>query len=106
MVGFGKIMEMGQKLQKRVGELQEELENIEVSGSSRGGLVTAIVDGKGSIRQVRIGKALANGKDEEILEKLIVAAVGDAQQKASKISKKKMKKITGRLPIPLPGLGL
>ena len=33
MVGFGKIMEMGQKLQKRVGELQEELESIEVSGA-------------------------------------------------------------------------
>jgi DNA-binding YbaB/EbfC family protein len=104
MVGFGKIMEMGQKLQKRVGELQEELESIEVSGSSGGGMVTAIVNGKGSILSVRIGKSLVGGNDQELLEDLVVSAVSKAQEKASKISKKKMKRITGGLPIPFPGL--
>ena len=104
MVGFGKIVEMGQKLQKRVGELQEELESIEVSGSSGGGMVTAIVNGNGSILSVRIGKSLVGGNDQELLEDLVVSAVSKAQEKASKISKKKMKRITGGLPIPFPGL--
>jgi len=106
MVGFGKIMEMGQKLQKRIGALQEELERIQVSGTSGGGMVTATVDGKGFIRSIRIRKTLAGGKNQEVLEDQIVAAVSNAQEKASKISKKKMKKITGGLPIPFPDLGL
>ena len=45
MVGFGKIMEMGQKLQERIKALQDELEKMEISASSKGGMVTATVNG-------------------------------------------------------------
>ncbi len=106
MVGFGKIMEMGQKLQERMKVLQDELEKMEISASSKGGMVTATVNGQGSIRFVKIEKHLTEKGDQDLLENLVLEAVSKAQDKANKTSKKKMKKITGRLPIPLPGLGL
>ncbi|MBE22211.1 MAG: YbaB/EbfC family nucleoid-associated protein [Gemmatimonadetes bacterium] len=106
MVGFGKIMEMGQKLQERIKALQDELEKMEISASSKGGMVTATVNGQGSIRSVEIEKHLTEKGDQDLLENLVLEAISKAQDKANKISKKKMKKITGRLPIPLPGLGL
>ncbi len=106
MVGFGKIMEMGKKLQERVKVLQEELENMEISVSSRNGMVTATVNGQGSIRSIEIEKQLIEQSEKELIENLVLEAISKAQEKANKISRKKMKKITGRLPFPLPGLGL
>lgn len=106
MVGFGKIMEMGQKLQERMKVLQDELEKMEISASSKGGMLTATVNGQGSIRSVKIKKHLTEQGDQDLLENLVLEAISKAQDKANKTSKKKMKKITGRLPIPLPGLGL
>ena len=105
MVGLGKVMEMGQKLQRRIGALQEELETIEVTGSTTGGKVMATVNGKGSILSIRIEQILLDRADQKSLEKQVYDAIAKAQEKANKISKKKMKKITGGLPIPFPGLG-
>lgn len=95
---------MGQQLQAKVAELQENLESKELSASAGGGMVTATVDGKGGIKSVRIDPTVVDPEDVEMLEDLVLAAVSEAQNKARTLYDEEMKKATGGLPMQLPGL--
>ena len=98
------LMQMGQQLQARMNEIQESLESREVSASAGGGMVTATVDGKGTIKRVEIDSTVVDPDDVEMLEDLVMAAVAEAQSKARKVYEEEMKKATGGLPMQLPGL--
>ena len=98
------IMQLGQQLQAKVTKLQESLEGMKVSASSGGGMVTATVDGKGQVKQVKIDPTCVDPRDVEMLEDLVLAAVSEAQGKARALYEEEMKKATGGLPMNLPGL--
>lgn len=98
------LMQMGQQLQARMNKLQESLESREISASAGGGMVTATVDGKGTIRKVEIDPTVVDPDDVEMLEDLVMAAVAEAQNKAREAYEEEMKKATGGLPMQLPGL--
>ena len=49
MTDIQQLMQMGQQLQAKMAELQEELSVREISASAGGGMVTATVDGKGGV---------------------------------------------------------
>lgn len=105
MKNFTDMMKQAQQLQSRLQELQTELEEMEVEGRSGGGMVVAVVTGKGAMRSLKIDPSLIKADEAEILEDLVVAAVNDAKQKAEAQTQEKMKELTGGLPLP-PGLGL
>ncbi|NIP60032.1 MAG: YbaB/EbfC family nucleoid-associated protein [Gemmatimonadetes bacterium] len=100
------LMQMGQKLQTKMTEVQEKLDHEEVSASAGGGMVTATADGKGHVKSVRIDPAVVDPEDVEMLEDLVLAAISEAQNKASQVYEEEMKKISGGFPLPfqLPGL--
>ena len=98
------IMQLGQQLQAKMTKLQESLDQQKVSATSGGGMVTATVDGKGQIKQVKIDPTCVDPRDVEMLEDLVLAAVSEAQGKARKLLEEEMKKATGGLPLGLPGL--
>lgn len=98
---MGKLQEMQQKMQS----LQAELETMELTGQSGGGMVVVTLNGKGDMRGVKIDPSLANADEMEILEDLIVAATQDARAKVETAAQEKMQGLTGGLPIP-PGLKL
>ena len=105
--GFGDMMKQVQKMQAKMVQLQEELDNQEVEGSAGGGMVTALVSGKGDLKEIKIDPEVLEDADVEMLEDLIVAAVTQAQENASAMQKEKMGELTGGLNIPgLGGLGL
>lgn len=106
MNNLQQLLQMGQQLQSKMGELQEDLERKSFSASSGGGMVTATVDGKGSIRKVEIDATVVDRDDVEMLEDLVLAAVSEAQKKARSAYQEEMKKVTGGLPFPmqLPGM--
>jgi DNA-binding protein YbaB len=52
MTNIQQLMQMGQQLQARMAQLQEELSAREISASSGGGMVTATVDGKGTLTRI------------------------------------------------------
>ena len=54
MKDLQQLLQMGQQLQSRVTEIQERLDAEEVSASAGGGMVKAIVDGKGTIKALSI----------------------------------------------------
>jgi len=100
------LMQMGQKLQSKISEIQESLDREEVSASAGGGMVTVTVDGKGRVKGVRIDPTVVDPEDVEMLEDLVLAAISQAQEKASRLYEEEMKKVSGGLPGPfqLPGL--
>ncbi|MGD8321318.1 MAG: YbaB/EbfC family nucleoid-associated protein [Gemmatimonadota bacterium] len=98
------IMQLGQQLQAKMTKLQESLDAQKISASSGGGMVTATVDGKGQLKQVKIDPTCVDPQDVEMLEDLVLAAVSEAQTKAQKYYEEEMRKVSGGLPGGLPGL--
>lgn len=101
--GFGDMMKQVQKMQAKLAELQEELNNKRVEASAGGGMVKAVVTGKGDLKEVKIDPEVLKEGDVEMLEELIVSAITQAQQNANAIQQETMSGLTGGLNIP--GLG-
>ncbi len=104
MNNLQQLMQMGQQLQEKMSKLQETLEAQKITASSGGGMVTVTVDGKGSVREVRIDPTCVDPRDVEMLEDLVLAAISEAQSKARHAYEEEMRKATGGLPMNLPGL--
>ena len=102
---MGKLMMQAQQMQAKVQEAHERLESIEVEGEAGAGLVKARATAKGSLRGLSIDPSLFVPEEREVVEDLIVAAVKDAQEKASARAAEEMAKITEGLPLP-PGMKL
>ncbi len=100
MADFMKMLQQAQQMQSRLQQMQEELGNRTVTGTSGGGMVTVTADGKGQVRQIRIDKTVVDPADVEMLEDLVLAAVGEAQKKAAELAQHEMQKLTGGLPLP------
>jgi len=104
MTDIQQLMQMGQQLQARMAELQEELSAREISASSGGGMVTATVDGKGTVTRIVIDPTVVDPRDVEMLEDLVMAAISEAQRKAQGQYEEDMRKAAGGMPIQIPGL--
>jgi len=104
MKNLQELMQMGQQLQSKVADLQERLDEQKVEASAGGGIVRATVDGKGAIKALTIDPTVVDPEDVEMLEDLVLAAVTEAQNKARSLYEEEMKKVTGGLPMNLPGL--
>ena len=105
MINIGNMMKHAQQLQKKMAEVQEELNSLEVEGISGGGLVKVTATAKGEIKRITLDDSLMKPEEKEITEDLIVAAINDAKQKGETKAQEKMKDITGGLPLP-PGMKL
>lgn len=99
------ILQMGQQMQAQMTQLQDTLGKKELSASAGGGMVTVTVDGKGEVRAISIDPTVVDPSDVEMLEVLVLAAVSEAQKKASDAYQEEMRKVAGGLPFPmkLPG---
>jgi hypothetical protein len=95
-----KLVQQAQEMQSRLQQIQDGLETQIVSATSGGGMVTATVDGKGHVRGVKIDPAVVDPGDVEMLEDLVLAAVGEAQKKAQAAAQEQMQQLTGGLQLP------
>ena len=84
------LMKQAQAMQQKLQDAQAELDNLEVEGTSGGGVVTVKVTGKGSLKAISIDASLMNPDEKEILEDLIVAAMNDARGKADRAAQERM----------------
>ncbi|MCP5366224.1 MAG: YbaB/EbfC family nucleoid-associated protein [Hyphomicrobiales bacterium] len=105
MKNLGQMMKQAQQMQQKVVEMQEQLESLEVTGASGGGMVQVTLNGKSEARKVRIDPSLFQSGDAEMLEDLVLAAINDAKAKVQQVTMEKMSEITGGLSLP-PGMQL
>ena len=94
------LFQLGQQMQSRLAEIQQRLEQETVTVSSGGGLVDVTVDGKGTIRSIRIDPSAVDPSDVEMLEDLVVAAVSEAQRRSYERMEAEMRQATGGMPMP------
>jgi DNA-binding YbaB/EbfC family protein len=101
MNNLQQILQMGQQVQARMSQLQTELGQKTVSVSTGGGMVTAMADGRGKLRTLKIDPTVIEAGDAEMLEDLVLAAVNEVQNRAQALYEEEMRKLSGGLP-PLP----
>jgi DNA-binding YbaB/EbfC family protein len=105
MADFLGLIKQANELKSKMEAMQAELDQIEVEGTSGGGLVTVKLSGKGEMKGVTIDDTLMKPSEKEIVADLIVAAHADARRKAESLLQEKMKSVAGGLPLP-PGMKL
>jgi DNA-binding YbaB/EbfC family protein len=81
-------------------QLQEDLHSITVTGESGAGLVKATATAKGELTALDIDPSIFNADEKEVVEDLILAAIKDAQAKASDKAQSEMRKITESMGLP------
>lgn len=92
------LMKQTQEMKSRMGELEGQLAEIRVKGSSGGGMVDVEANGQQKVIAVRIDDKLL--EDREMLEDLVAAATNDALLKAKQAAAEKMSEITGGMDLP------
>ena len=94
------MIKQAQKMQTKITELQEDIENREFSTTVGGGAVEVTMSGKKEIKKLVIKPEVVDPEDVEMLQDLIVAAVNEALRKAAEDAAGQMSKLTGGLNLP------
>jgi len=94
------MIRQAQKMQEDMKKKQEELEQMEFTTTSGGGMVEVVISGKKEIRSISLKPEIVDPEDIEMLQDLMVAAVNEAIRSVEEKSAAEMEKITGNLNIP------
>ena len=97
--GLAGLMKQAQQMQANIKKAQDELATTEVEGQSGAGAVKVTMTCSHEVRRVTLDDSVMD--DKEMLEDLIVAALGDANKKAAEISQQRMSGFSAALP---PGM--
>lgn len=92
------ILKSAKELQSQITKLQEEAAARRHDGDAGGGMVRAVVDGKGTLVDIKIDPQAVN--DVELLEDLVKAAVGAAVAKSQEAMKSELASLSGGLNLP------
>jgi nucleoid-associated protein EbfC len=92
-----------QGLQSRMGEIQEKLKDIHVTGSAGGGLVTVEMNGQMQVEKVTLAPEAVDPRDIPMLQDLILAAMTDAMDRLKERIRDEVSQATGMLGLP-PGM--
>lgn len=88
-----------QGLQAKMGEMQEKLKSVRVTGSAGGGMVTVELNGQLDVEKVTISPEAVDPSDIRMLEDLVLAALSDAHARLKDKLRDEMAQVTG-----IPGL--
>ncbi len=98
--GLGNMMKQIQQMQAKMEEMQAKLEEAEVEATAGGGMVTVVMNGKHSIKSVKIDPEVVDPEDVEMLQDLVLAAVNQANEKVQEMQSEQMSGLTGGMNIP------
>jgi DNA-binding YbaB/EbfC family protein len=101
-----------QQMLSRFKQLQEDLQrqvnSVTVEASAGGGMVTVKMNGQKQLVDVRIEPDVFAGKDQEMLQDLVRAAVNEASRRVDEELTDQMKNLSGGIPgmagLKIPGL--
>ena len=75
------LLKQARDVQKKIEEVQNELDELTIEGDSGGGMVKVVVNGKQQLLELTIDQD-AIKEDKELLEDLIILAVNNALTKS------------------------
>lgn len=101
---LGNLMQQAQRMQENLKKAQDEIAQLEVTGSAGGGLVTVLMNGRHEVRRVNVDRKLLQD-DPEMAEDLIAAAFNDAANKLASETQSRMAGVAGGMNLP-PGFSL
>jgi len=88
--------------------LQKQVDNVNVEASAGGGMVVIKMNGQKQVTDVRIEQEVFAGKDAELLQDLVRAAINDACRRVDEELASQMKGLASGLPgiagLKIPGL--
>jgi DNA-binding YbaB/EbfC family protein len=100
MPDLGALLAQAQAMQQQMLAAQQSLADERVTGSAGGGLVSAVVDGRGDLLALQIAPDavdLADPDGLETLADLVVAAVRDARAQAEQMANDSIAQVAGGL---------
>ena len=97
------LQQMLMQFRQMQEQLQQQVEELHVEASSGGGMVTVKMNGQKLVTELRIEPEVFAGKDAEMLQDLIAAAVNEAGRRVDEALADQMKNIAGGLS-GIPGL--
>jgi len=100
MANIMQMLKQAQEVQGKMTQMQERLEQIEVSGQAGGDLVQVTMTVSGLVRKLTIAPKLVDPNEIEMLEDMIVAALRDAKQKADALKAEETEKMMGGIKLP------
>lgn len=92
------MLKQAKELQTNMKKMQEALEAKRHEADAGAGMVKATVNGKSELVQIKIDPKAVD--DVELLEDLVLAAVGAASKKAQDAATAEMSELTGGLNLP------
>lgn len=95
-----KQVQQMQAMQRKMEELQAQIDEKEVTTTAGGGAVSVTVNGKKELTKIELKKEAVDPDDVEMLQDLILAAVNEGLRQIEEISSSEMGKLTGGLGIP------
>jgi len=88
--------------------LQKQMDDLVVETSAGGGMVSVKMNGQKRVIEVRIDPEIFAGKDQELLQDLITAAVNEAARRVDEELATQVNSLAGNLPgisgLRIPGL--
>ena len=101
--GLGELMKQGRLMKEKMAAMQEEFGRKEITADSGDGRVTATVNGRLELLQIRIDQSKVDTSNVDLLANLITTAVRAAQARAAEYMKQEMEKAAADMGLP-PGL--
>ena len=95
------MIKQAQKMQADMEKKQAELQDKEYTASSGGGVVSATVDGRHTVKALTIDPEAVDPDDVEMLQDMVIAAVNEALRKAEDAANQNMSRLTGGLNLGL-----
>jgi DNA-binding YbaB/EbfC family protein len=102
------LQQMLSKFRQLQDDLQRQVNSVNVEASAGGGMVNVKMNGQKQIVEIRIEPGIFAGKDQEMLQDLLRAAVNEASRRVDDELASQMKNIAGNVPglsgLKIPGL--
>jgi DNA-binding YbaB/EbfC family protein len=93
MPDLGALLAQAQQMQQSMVQAQQDVESMQATGTSGGGLVSAVVDGRYDLVSLRIADDAVDLSAEDALDDLadlVVAAVRDAKSEVERLAAERM----------------
>lgn len=102
------LQQMLAQLQGAQERLQKQMDELRVEASAGGGMVVVKMNGQKRVTEVHIEPDVFAGKDQEMLQDLILAAVNEASRRVDEEMRSQMQGMASGLPgitgMKIPGL--